>query len=74
MEETYQKTMKKLAWLDKCKQARRLDSNFKSRVKEALDTPIKQRIPPMNFNTLESRNKQLYEIIRSKVDRGRKQE
>lgn len=63
-----------MGWLDKCNQVRRLDSNFKSRVKGALDAAVKHNIPPMNFVTLQSRNKQLFEFLRSKIESEKRYE
>jgi hypothetical protein len=36
-------------WLNKCDSLRRLDSNFNSRVKSALEDAIQKGIPPMSL-------------------------
>jgi hypothetical protein len=56
------------AWLDRCDQLRPLDrsSNFNRRIKSALDTAIKNGIPPMSLRTLQSRNPELFSRLVNK--------
>lgn len=53
------------AWLDLCDGARRLDSYFSARVKAALDTAAREKTLPMRLDTLKSRNKGLYERLKT---------
>ena len=46
-------------WLNKCDSLRRLDSNFNSRVKSALEDAIQKGIPPMSLAKLREKNREL---------------
>jgi Primase X len=56
------------AYLDKCDQLSPLDrsSNFNRRIKAALDTAIKNGIPPMSLKTLQSRSPELFSRLVNK--------
>jgi hypothetical protein len=51
-------------WLDKCNSARRLDYNFKSSIKYALDNVIKNGYLPMKLDTLSLKKKSLFDILK----------
>jgi Primase X len=44
-------------WLNKCDPLRRLDPNFNSRVKSALEDAIQKGIPPMSLIKLREKNR-----------------
>jgi hypothetical protein len=54
-------------WLNKCDPLRRLDPNFNSRVKSALEDAIQKGIPPMSLIKLREKNRstltQLYTSV-----------
>jgi hypothetical protein len=51
-------------WLDKCNSARRLDCNFKFRIKYALDNVIKNGYLLMKLDTLSLKKKSLFDILK----------
>jgi hypothetical protein len=50
-------------WLNKCDSIKRLDSNFKHRIKYALENTIKKGYLPMKFETLKQKNRALYDNL-----------
>jgi Primase X len=50
-------------WLTRCNSLKKLDFNIAHGVRVALLQAAKSRIPPMKFDTLKSRNKDLYEML-----------
>jgi hypothetical protein len=55
-------------WLNKCDSLRRLDSNFNSRVKSALEDAIQKGIPPMSLARLREKNRELYDMLSMKMN------
>jgi hypothetical protein len=49
--------------LNKCDSIKRLDSNFKHRIKYALENTIKKGYLPMKFETLKQKNRALYDNL-----------
>jgi non-catalytic primase subunit PriX-like protein len=50
-------------WLDKCNELRRLDPNFSYKIKYSLNAAIRKQQLPLKLTTLESKNKELYEML-----------
>jgi len=50
-------------WLDKCNELRRLDPNFSYKIKYSLTAAIRKQQLPLKLTTLESKNKELYEML-----------
>lgn len=59
-------------WLEKCSSLRQLDHNFDYKIKYALNNAIRKQRLPMKFNTLASKNKQLYDLLSGKMQKPRK--
>ena len=54
-------------WADKCAELRRLDPSrreFSVRVRSMIEEVMKDRIPPMTFETLKQKNRELYEVLK----------
>ena len=51
-------------WLYKCNLLKRLDSDFESRIRDALDNANKRSYKPMALEKLKERNKQLYHKLK----------
>jgi Primase X len=54
-------------WLDKCNELRSLDPNFSYKIKYSLNAAIRKQQLPLKLTTLESKNKELYEMLVSKT-------
>ena len=54
-------------WLKKCSQLRRLDSNFDYKVKYCLNSAIRKLQLPIRFSTLEKKNKELHNLLSTKM-------
>ena len=54
-------------WLDKCNELRSLDPNFSYKVKYSLNASIRKQQLPLKLTTLESKNKELYEMLVKKT-------
>ena len=53
-------------WVNKCNELKRLDPSsreFSVRVRSRIDEVMRDRIPPMTFETLKGKNRQLYELL-----------
>jgi hypothetical protein len=55
-------------WLNKWDPLRRLDPNFNSRVKTALEDAIQKGIPPMSLIKLREKNRELYNMLSIKMN------
>jgi hypothetical protein len=55
-------------WLNKCNTLRRLDSNFNYRTKSALEDVMQKGIPPMSLAKLREKNRELYDMLRVKMN------
>lgn len=55
-------------WLSRCSELRYLDGNFDYKIKYSLNTAIRKRQLPMKFSTLEMKNKELHDILKSKCN------
>ena len=53
-----------IEWLHNCDSIRKLDFNPKYLIKTALNTANQKRIPPMKFETLKTKNLELYHIMK----------
>jgi len=61
---SYDEAFQKLKdWLDKCNELRRLDPNFSYKIKYSLNAAIRKQQLPLKLTTLESKNKELYEML-----------
>jgi hypothetical protein len=54
-------------WLDKCNELRSLDPNFSYKIKYSLNAAIRKQQLPLKLTTLESKNKELYEMLVRKI-------
>jgi len=50
-------------WLNKCDALKKLDRNFKLRIRYALNTSINKRIPPLKLETLRLKNMWLHDKL-----------
>jgi hypothetical protein len=55
-------------WLNKCDPLRRLDPNFNSRVKTALEDAIQKGILPRSLIKLREKNRELYNMLSIKMN------
>jgi hypothetical protein len=54
-------------WLSKCNELRYLDTNFDYKIKYSLNTAIRKRQLPMKFDTLKTKNIELYTLVLDKM-------
>jgi Primase X len=54
-------------WLEKCGELRSLDMNFSYKIKYSLNAAIRKQQLPLKLITLQSKNKELYDLLVSKI-------
>jgi len=58
-------------WLSKCNELRYLDTNFDYKIKYSLNTAIRKRQLPMKFDTLKTKNIELYTLVLDKMQNSK---
>jgi non-catalytic primase subunit PriX-like protein len=57
-------------WLDKCNELHGLDANFSYKIKYSLNAAIRKQQLPLKLITLESKNKELYDLLVRKIQKS----
>ena len=59
-------------WVDRCNEQRILDSTFTYKIKNSINTALRKEQLPMKFDTLKSKNRNLYDLLLMKMQEQEK--